>query len=770
MTKKFYTLFVLALLTMTAQAQDDLTWWGYYTSQETGLTGSYGLGDYEVAMFIPGDGDMKGVSIEAIRAQTRNYSFTKNFKFWVRTSLDGENLAEATPSEVAQKGTTTATFSEPFAIPETGIYVGYSFNVYTYDDYEYFSMPVVYAKTAKENTFFLKKPGDTNFTDKSSMGSATIQIGFKAPAATMWWGNYTGAESTGLAGNNKLGNYEAAMFVAGDGALGGADITAMRAQTRLYSNAKDFKFWVRATLDGENLAEAVPEKVSSSSTEWTEAQFANAVTIPETGCYVGYSFNLSSWLSDYDYTPVVYAKKVVEKGFYLMQPGETEFTDKSSTGCLAAQIEVSGSNMAADAVQVADDIDDMVALVGEPIVLSLNLTNQGSAGVKSIDFSYNLDGEQKEGHLDLDPAIDAMLGAKGAVTVELGAPAQAGQQEIELAITKVNGNDNAITGKKAKCSVVVTVLSESAPRTAVVEMFVGTSQYWSPRAYVAVDLMKQNSNIIPFLVDHYNGSFKVESYAEFQKNYTGETTYTNKYTSYPVAEVNRSFTTDPYYGNATAAPYSYQSEALVKATLSKATEAGVSLTAEWTSEAQNEVTMNASATFLADFKSAPYRLAFVLIADGLKRDVNSYVSYYKSSYPDDDMTYWREGDGASWTVKDYVHNNMAIAASDVTGIVSSLPKKLTAGEAYTYESTLALPEWEGQTPENVRAVVLLINKDTKEIVNAAIAPVLTHDETTGIKNVVRQQADNVIYNLNGQKVQQAQSGLYIVNGRKVVLK
>ena len=122
--KKFYSLFVLALLALTAQAQDDLTWWGYYTNQQTALTGTYGLGDYEVAMFIPGDGDMKGVNIEAIRVQTRNYSFTKDFKFWIRTSLDGENIAEAIPAEVTQNGTTTATFTEAVAIPETGIYVG----------------------------------------------------------------------------------------------------------------------------------------------------------------------------------------------------------------------------------------------------------------------------------------------------------------------------------------------------------------------------------------------------------------------------------------------------------------------------------------------------------------------------------------------------------------------------------------------------------------------------------------------------------------------
>lgn len=152
---------------------------------------------------------------------------------------------------------------------------------------------------------------------------------------------------------------------------------------------------------------------------------------------------------------MVYAKKSVEGGLFLMQPEETEFTDKSSMGCLAAQVLLTGGSLASDAAQVADDLDDMVALVGQPIVLNLNLTNQGSAGVQSIDYTYNLDGEAKEGHADLATPIDAMLGAKQSVAIQLDAPQQAGQQEIEIQITKVNGKANGVTGRKSKCSVVV---------------------------------------------------------------------------------------------------------------------------------------------------------------------------------------------------------------------------------------------------------------------------------------------------------------------------
>ena len=770
--KKLFSLCMLLALTLTASAQDGLTWWGYYTDQETGLTGTYGLGTYEAAMFVAGDGDMKGISIEAVRAQTRNYSFVKDFKFWVRATLDGENLAEATPAEVAQSGLTTATFDTPYELPAEGAYVGYTFTVYTYDDNEYFSMPVVYGKKPTAQSFYLKKPGETDFTDKSSTGCLTLQLGFKAPAVKTWWGYYTGTEQTGLQGNNKVpGSYEAATFVPGDADLKDTEISAIRIFTRLYSAVTtDAKIWIRSAVDGSNLVEKEFTPSMTSATVELDEPFK----IPAEGIYVGYGFRITGWYEgSYEGTPVVYAKKSMPKSFYIMQPGETEFTDMSSKGCLPVQLEVSGGSMAGNAAQVADDLDDMVALVGQPIALTLNLTNQGAAGVKNIDFTYTLDGATKEGHADLATPIDAMIGAKGTAAIELDAPQQAGQQEIEIQITKVNGADNGITGKKSKCSVVVTVISESAPRTAVAEIYYNTTTGYAARAIVGQQQLQEKlgDKVIAFLVDHYNGALNVAGYGEYQKVYTGESTYTNKFTTYPIAEVNRAFTTDPYTGNVAASNSGenhFAADEVVSATLNKVTEASVSLTAEWTDDTKTKANLTANATFMADFKSAPYRLAFVVIMDGLKENISNMIIYYKNAYADDDMEEWRNN---PYTNTDYKLNNVAVASSDVNGIQKSLPSKIVAGEANTYTYEMEMPALDGQDEAtNARAVVLLINKDTKEIVNAAIAPILTHDEATGISQIENGKLNIEAYDLQGRAMTNGQlkKGLYIVNGKKII--
>lgn len=773
--KKLFALLALCTMAFTAQAQDDLTWWGNYTTEPVTVTGNNKVpGNYEAAMFVAGDGTLKGISIEQIRIQTRlSASSSENVKFWIRTQLDGENVVEVTPESVAGSGFTTVTLPEAYALPETGAYVGYSFRVTQWWN-EYEGTPVVYANKSVEKGFYLKQPGETEFTDKSSTGCLAAQIGFKAPEMKMWWGNYTGSEQIGLLGNNKVpGNYAAAMFVAGDDTFKGASITGIRIQTRLSSSsAENVTFWLRTELDGENVVEVTPETLASSG--YTTIALPEAYKLPETGVYVGYSFRVTKWWNEYEGTPIVYAKKSVEKGLYLQQPDETTLSDKSSTGCLAAQVEISGAAISTDGAQVADDIDDMVAVVGQPISVDLTITNQGTAGVSDLEFTYTLDGQTQQGNVTLAEPIDAIIGMKKTVSVQLGAPQTSGSQDVQIEITKVNGKANAVTGKKAKCSFGLTVLSESAPRKAVAEVFYNAGTGYAPRAFVGAEKLNQQENVIAFLIDHYSGAQAVDAYADFQKLPNG-TSYTNRYSSYPIAEVNRMFTIDPYTGTTTPSNYSanhFEAAEPVKATLDEPTEATVTLTAEWANEAKDSVDLSATANFMANFKTAPYRLAFVIIEDGVKETISNYIRYYTAAYPDEDMASWIE---APYTNPDYALNNVAVAATDVNGIQKSLPtKNIVAGEDYTYDCGLKIEQKEGrEDATNARAIVLLINKDTKRIVNADIIPVVNKGETVGITSTNNEKAavNSQMFDLQGRRVLSASKpGLYIIDGRKVIMK
>ncbi|MCQ2254342.1 MAG: chitobiase/beta-hexosaminidase C-terminal domain-containing protein [Bacteroidaceae bacterium] len=543
---------------------------------------------------------------------------------------------------------------------------------------------------------------------------------YVAPAPSMWWGNYSN-QQTSLTGNYKLGTYEVAMFVAGDGDLKGVNIAGERMQTRLYSNAKDVKIWVRKTLDGENIAEKVVENPASSG--WSEAMFDAPVALPEEGAYVGYSFTLASWYSDYDYTPIVRGSKVVAGGFYLKQPDETTFSDKSATGCSTSQILISGGDLKTNVASIADDIDDIVALKGSTIKVNATVTSQGTAGISSLDYTYTLDGSSHDGHIDLETPFGQMFGEQKTFEIELGAPTQLGTQESVIQITKVNGEANEnVSVKKTKASVNITVLAESAPRTAVAEIYVGPSKPYSARGLVGAEQLAKTmgDKVIPVVVQSYDSPLVTPEYKAYQQYADGSL----RFTSYPTAEINREFKTDPYFGNSTAAPYHFTANTLVEPTLDAVTEGSVSAQASWADDAKTTVKISAKANFTGDFSDASYRFGFMVIADSIKQDFSNYITYYKTQYPDDDMAFWRE---SPYSSKDIAVNNMVVASTDVTGISKSIPSTIAAGTDYTYELELPINQFEGQNPQNFRVVALLLNNDKKIVVNAALASL---EETT----------------------------------------
>ena len=598
------------------------------------------------------------------------------------------------------------------------------------------------------------------------LGAMALSASAQDATNSMWWGYYSD-QAQNLTGNYKLGTYEAATFVDGAGDLKGVNLSGVRFRSRIFSaNVVDAKVWVRSSLDGENLAEAALTTLGNSATTWSEGAF-DAIALPEEGCYVGYSFTLSNWYSDYDYTPVIYVKKDAAKSFFLKQPEENEFADKSGTGCLALQVKISGDNIKTNAASINDDLDDVVALVGNEVVVTPTLKNLGTAGISSIDFTCDLNGETKEGHADLETPIENMYQTQGTVTLNLGTLTKAGEQEVTIKVTKVNGQENENTSK-VKATVFVVGLEESATRKSLVEVYVGSSKYYSGRGYVGVERMIETlgDQVIPITI-HMGDSLALDAYKARTED--------SKYYNAPLADVDRSFLTDPYYGDNNTAPYSFQADQVVTRNLTKVSEAEVEAVAEWTTEAQDSVSITATTTFKMTSNEAYYRLVFAVIKDSITLMQNNYITYYKGNYPEDDMAYWRD---QPWTGTS-INTNLVVAASDCNGVANSVPRKVTANEALTYEYGLNVPVVEDKVGVNPRLVVFLVNTNTREVVNANIVAIPDYGTTTGVKGIEEKRNAGVeVFNIKGQKVgenaSQLTPGLYIIReggvAKKVIVK
>lgn len=282
----------------------------------------------------------------------------------------------------------------------------------------------------------------------------------------------------------------------------------------------------------------------------------------------------------------------------------------------------------------------------------------------------------------------------------------------------------------------------------------------SPRAFVGMEKLKEAlGDSVVILNIHMSDSFAVASYKDRASD--------SRYYSAPIAEVDRMTLTDPYYGNATAAPYHFTADKVVSPYLKRISEAELGVKANWTDDNEDSVSITATTKFLMSSNSAYYRLGFAVIKDSITAGQYNYITYYKSSYPDDDMAYWCAQPYSTTAV----NNNLVVASSDASGIEKSVPRKVVKDEELTYNYGLKVPVVNGQKGVNARIVVFLVNTNTREVVNANVAEIQSA-AATGIKQAIAATDNGLtrVYSMGGSLVAtgkdlsslRLQPGLYIV--------
>lgn len=164
MIKKLLFFFAALTLTPAVQAQNETQehWWGYVTedTQKMGI-GVTSADTYHCAIFIPGDHAVAaGKTIKAIRFGLTSLNAT-DAKVWIAANRPSSINANTTlrlvdvPDKKLGKESIDISLSEPYTIPSTGVYVGYSFTITSITD-ENDSYPVLVTGSDAPNALLLK--------------------------------------------------------------------------------------------------------------------------------------------------------------------------------------------------------------------------------------------------------------------------------------------------------------------------------------------------------------------------------------------------------------------------------------------------------------------------------------------------------------------------------------------------------------------------------------------------------------------------------------
>ncbi|MGM9860788.1 MAG: hypothetical protein ACI31C_08535 [Muribaculaceae bacterium] len=515
--------------------------------------------------------------------------------------------------------------------------------------------------------------------------------------------NYEGQEIYGY-GTSKAESYDVAVFL-DNPSLIGAKVTGIRvpladdgvsAASAWLSTELSLKKVNGRNVNDPNIAQKSGEVIDGV----LEVAFDEAYTIPAGGCYVGYSFTVDD-LNDANSLPVSVFAGDEPNGFFL-HSSRTKLRwgsvveEVGSVSTLTVMIEGDIPSYSAAFSQF-----EIVGAADESLEVTLPIVNCGEKSVSSVSYRYTIGDISGTGEAVVDEPLSPHIGARGTARVTMEMPADCGEYAVDIALTGVNGasvDERVSTGE-------LTVYPFVPVNRPLVEEYTGLWCAWCPRGYVALETMKQREGDKFVAVAYHNGD---------DMAFKGNTP--NYPDSYPSAYVNRNT-----YVNIGKIYTEWD-------TFRNFLPAGdVIATVEWGDEQHNSVTVNAATRFIEAHQGADYRLSYILIADNLSNERWKQQNAYAPEPGEEPKEYdempgeigkiFTEGPSKVYGL---VFNDVALLATDFSGIVGSIPSAIEAGVEYSHSYTFSLEGIDEKLlcqPEYLRVIAVITDNNTGRFVN-----------------------------------------------------
>ena len=618
----------------------------------------------------------------------------------------------------------------------------------------------------------------------------------KAPArvkqGTMPFTYYPGGDITNVSyvwGSGQKTTYDMAMYIPAEY----AGKTISKVSFILYSTAviTDVKVWESSTLpatadEAEVQADKIVKKsISQQNIPQSYGSFSTPITVPEGGCYVGYSFRVTD-VSDQPGQYPVFIANLDEKlpGTCFERVGDKSWEDfgaKGSTIAMAA--ELSGEFYENGAA--VKSVGSSVTTAGGKSTVSVKFANTGLNKITRIsyvvkDLATGVESEEET------KAVSTAKNSSGSFTFVIEAPQEVAEFKKELKITKVNNVENEQPNSNVKEFGIVT-MSKSYTRKVLEEEATATGCGPCAAGYAGYK---------------YLGETYPDTWIGIAAHITGvnwaDPMYcpdydpiTSKAEGVPTAWLDRGKDLHPYFGSTNGTLLGI--DAAYKKAAAVPTEGLVKVDAEFSDDTKNIINVTTDVEFSINSTTSDYGIAYVLLANGLKKPANSTATHEwyqndgfygaKGAENEPYIYEWCKGDGVEqFTIqgyrfmlkKDMVFNHVAIAAVEIeNGIAGSVSLPIVDGQKQQHKFQFDISKgitskmFEGddliQDKDKLEVVAILINRATGAIVNAD--KVALGSDSSGVNSAVNEVADATEvarYTIDGVKLTAPQQGLNIV--------
>ena len=334
--------------------------------------------------------------------------------------------------------------------------------------------------------------------------------------------------------------------------------------------------------------------------------------------------------------------------------------------------------------------------------------------VHKVGYTLNLNGKTTE---ERTITLDTPLDYNGSSTIAIDIPAgtQPGLDDFSVTIVSVNGapnrNFSPTSGSERY------TLTRPVWRKAVVEDLTGM---WCPNCPTGIasleHLNKVAANRVIGLAAHDGDALNAGDYYHVFRKFLGR----------PKIVLNGAHIVAPYYGNSGTDEQPFGLLADVEKASGAQSAVELKVQAAWTSDHKG-IEVRSSTTFRCPVSENKYRLAYVLTADNLRQpsfyQENNATGdpAWKNSVPEMKFFY-----DAGRRVQGLPFNDVVFAATGIyQGIEGSLPKQMPLDvpfihtQKYGSFSNLTSRAFNFiQKDTKVHAVVLVIDPETREIINA----------------------------------------------------
>ncbi len=605
---------------------------------------------------------------------------------------------------------------------------------------------------------------------------ATIMIALSAASAEDYtaWGYYWGDMSNPNLSMAGAGTAElrVAILVPGDGILAGNAIAGINVPVVDASAVTALRAWVTPTLTSdETYAQQV--EITDYANGYNQAIFPESYTVPEAGCYVGYTITVNTSLNtDGSKYPACFDPETKADNslwiWFSAQNGWEDYGNQFGASCL--QVLFSNITLPETAAYFGTIKNGFTAINTEtdfPVTVYSN----AAEAISSIEYTIDVNGIKETRTADV--AVESGLNKSSEITVKVASPAEVGSYNVVLAITKVNGKDNTLADNSSEST--FNNLTRLVVRNTLVEELTGTGCPWCPRGLQGLANLRAEfgDRFIGLAIHQYN---------------TSDPMYPNYYisssklglTSAPSCTLDRKEVMDPYYGTEQNERYILQD---FEDYCSIPADVDLSMKSEWVGENKDSVKIDVNIESLGE---GTYNLVYVLVADSLIgtatawRQANNYNMYTASQVGDEDLAKFAKGGEYGQSRFFWAFDDVVIASSYTAmgANKSSAVGKLSAGASAENSYTLALPTKAAlraavdASIDKVYAVAFAVNADGT-VAQAVKAPVGQPYVPAAIEDVAQDKVndDEVIYDLQGRQISAPHQGqLFIRNGKKMIIR